>query len=126
MRSRLWTAVSLAGVLWAAAAAAEPPPADSEAAHARAGHPECHSCLAVPADTGSYVGYQLGGGCPYPHRADAPLPVEGTWGWDYQGCLLPRRVILGWWHGRRYQGGMGAYQNEGPRVLHHRSEEPAR
>ncbi len=52
------------------------------------------------------------------HHAEPPLPDEGTWGWDYHGYCLPSRVILGWWHGRKYQGGEGAYSTDGPRPLH--------
>jgi hypothetical protein len=62
------------------------------------------------------VGYAVGGGCPYPRHAEPPTAAEGTWGWDYQGWL-PRWVTLGWWHGR-YQGGTGAYQTDGPKLLH--------
>jgi hypothetical protein len=70
------------------------------------------ACYAVPSDTGHYVGYYVGGGAPC--FGDPPCPDEGTWGWDYHGCLLPKKVILGWWHGRRYQGGIGAYRTAGP------------
>ena len=35
-------------------------------------------------------------------KGEPRRPEEGTWGWDYQGWLLPRRVISSWWHGRRY------------------------
>jgi hypothetical protein len=73
---------------------------------------------ARPSDTGRYVGYTVGGGSANLRKADAPLPEDGTWGWDYQGGWFRRRVILGWWHGRRFQGGTGAYQTDGPAVLH--------
>lgn len=89
------------------------PAADLSDPH-RAGNPHWLFRWAIPSDTGSYVGYQVGGGCPRPLRAEAPYDHEGTWGWDYQGWLFPRRVILGWWHGRRYQGGTGAYKTDGP------------
>jgi len=82
-----------------------------------AGSPMPLSCLAKPSDTGRYVGSYVGGGNPWFHRADPPSPQEGTWGWDYLGGCLHRRVLLGWWHGRRYQGGVGAYRTEGPHVL---------
>ncbi len=72
---------------------------------------------AVPSDTGRYVGYYVGGGCARYLRANPPGPDDGTWGWDYQGGFFRRNVILGWWHGRRYQGGTGAYKTDGP-ILH--------
>jgi hypothetical protein len=73
---------------------------------------------AHPSDTGRYVGYYVGGGCAINHLADAPRHDEGTWGWDYLGGLFHRHVILGWWHGRACQGGIGAYKTDGPKVLH--------
>jgi hypothetical protein len=112
-----WTAL-LVILGWAGAAAAQTP-ADSPGAHQRAGWPLATAPWAIPSDNGRYVGYAVGGGCPYPRHAEPPTAVEGTWGWDYQGWLLPRRVILGWWHGRRTQGGTGAYQTDGPKLLHH-------
>jgi hypothetical protein len=77
----------------------------------RTGYPREISCLAAPSDTGSYIGYYVGGGAPC--RGDAPCAGEGTWGWDYSGCVFHRRVALGWWHGRRYQGGIGSYSTAG-------------
>jgi hypothetical protein len=74
----------------------------------RAGNPTAVAWYAVPSDTGSYVGYYVGGGAPC--RGEPRTPDEGTWGWDYQGWFLPRRVMLDWWHGRRYQGGIGHYR----------------
>lgn len=73
---------------------------------------------ALPSDTGHYVGYQVGGGALHRRKADAPTRDEGTWGWDYEGWLLRRRVMLGWWHGRREQGGSGAYRTDGPTLYH--------
>ncbi len=78
----------------------------------RAGHPERVSCLAAPSDTGSYVGYYVGGGAPC--CGDRRHPGDGTWGWDYQGCLFLRRVALDWWHGRCSQGGLGHYRTVFP------------
>lgn len=106
-------------------ATADPLPPASECAEQRAGNPHSVAWWAVPSDTGSYVGYLVGGGCPFPHRADPPLAIEGTWGWDYQGWLLRRRVILGWWHDRRYQGGTGAYKADGPQCISHTLESEA-
>jgi len=71
---------------------------------------------ALPSDTGHSLGYHVGGGAGNPRKAEPRRDDEGTWGWDYQGWLLPRRVSLGWWHGRRAQGGPGAYKTEGPRL----------
>jgi hypothetical protein len=73
--------------------------------------------FALPSDTGHYLGYHVGGGAVNAHKAEPRQADEGTWGWDYQGWLVPRRVALGWWHGRRYQGGGGAYKTDGPRLL---------
>ena len=73
----------------------------------------------VPSDTGHYLGYYVGGGAGNPRKAEPRRSDEGTWGWDYQGWLLPRRVNLGWWHGRRDQDGTGAYKTDGPPPYHH-------
>jgi hypothetical protein len=73
---------------------------------------------AIPSDTGAYVLYRVGGGCPRPLAADPPSPIDGTWGWDYAGRWFHRNVILGWWHGRRQQGGTGAYATDGPGLNH--------
>src|SRR5687768_16561419 len=54
------------------------------------------ACWAQPSDTGHYVGYWVGGGCL--RKGDPPTPDEGTWGWDYGGCLFPKRVYLLWCH----------------------------
>ena len=77
----------------------------------RAGHPRDVACYAVPSDAGHSIGYYVGGGAPC--LGDARCLDEGTWGWDYAG-ILPRRIVLGWFHGRRYQGGVGAYRTVGP------------
>lgn len=83
----------------------------------RAGWPLTISPLAMPSNTRGYLGHLVGGGCARMHKAEGPTPDEGTWGWDYSGLFLRRRVDLGWWHGRRSQGGTGAYRTDGPRVL---------
>ena len=72
------------------------------------------SVLARPSRTPEYVGYYVGGGCG--KGGDPRLPTEGTWGWDYQGRCFARRVWLNWCHGRRYQGGAGSYQTDGPEL----------
>jgi hypothetical protein len=93
--------------------ASEPvPPASMPADPPCPGYWPRVSCCAQPSDTGRYRGDYVGGGCPC---CDRPrLPAEGTWGWDYQGCLLPRYPFLGWCRCYRYQGGTGAYKTDGP------------
>jgi hypothetical protein len=77
--------------------------------HVRAGYPQVVSNYALPSDTPNYRGYYVGGGaavCGQPRSAE-----EGTWGWDYGG-LLPKCVVLQWWHGGHAQGGGGAYATD--------------
>jgi hypothetical protein len=119
MRYQPWF-VALA-LLPAGVANADPVPAAGDGGACRAGSPEAVAWWARPADDGQRVGYYVGGGCPFCRCADGPHPGEGTWGFDYRGWLLPRRVILGWWHGL-YQGGSGAYKTDGPK-LHPPEEE---
>lgn len=102
-------------------ASAQIGPADTDHHHIQAGNPLAVRRLAIPSDTGSYVGYWVGGGAARFFRGDPPTLEEGTWGWDYRGLVVPRKVILNWWHGRRYQGGTGAYKTDGPK-LHVREE----
>jgi hypothetical protein len=82
----------------------------------RAGNPQEISRFAVPSNTLGYNGSIVGGGSIAGHRGDPPLPDEGTWGWDYRGLLLPRKINLLWWHDRRHQGGSGAYKTDGPKL----------
>jgi hypothetical protein len=87
-------------------------------AHSRTGNAQSVAPYAKPSDTGRYVGYYVGGGAAW--RGDPRALNEGTWGWDYQGFGLPRQIALQWTHGRRYQGGTGAYKTDGcpvPNVL---------
>lgn len=80
----------------------------------RAGHPDQISRHAELTRTPSYDSYYVGGGTAFggcPRRRE-----EGTWGRDYQGLYVPRRVWLDWSHGRRYQGGTGSYKTDGPHV----------
>ncbi len=81
----------------------------------RAGYPRALSGHAETSATSGGIGYYVGGGVPLGHGpGQARFPDEGTWGWDETGChLFPRRVILGWSHGRKYQGGTGAYRTDG-------------
>jgi hypothetical protein len=82
-----------------------------EHSFARAGFPNEISPHAKPTYTPDYVSYYVGGGA---HHSGEPRRVEeGTWGRDYRGLLLPRHVWLGWSHGRKYQGGTGAYDPDG-------------
>lgn len=83
----------------------------------RAGWPQHVRRWAHPTDNGHYGGYYVGGGAAW-HGHDR-FPHEGTWGWDYLRLVFYKRVALGWWHGRRHQGGTGAYATDGPRLLHH-------
>ncbi len=93
-----------------------PDPVDPCHTMHRAGYPDRVACYARPSDTHAYVGYPVGGGSPC--RGDYPAPCDGTWGWDYRGCVIPRRVFLLWWHGRCDQGGTGAYKLDGPKLRH--------
>ncbi len=79
-----------------------------------AGCPQKVACWAVLSENDHYVGYYVGGGAAV--CGDCRGPCDGTWGWDYEGCLLPHLVILRWVHCRRYQGGTGAYATDGPEV----------
>jgi hypothetical protein len=80
----------------------------------RAGCPQLIGRWAAPAITERYCGGYIGGGTSYHHGGEPRCANEGTWGWDYVGGHLPRRVFLFWSHGRRYQGGTGYYQTEAP------------
>jgi hypothetical protein len=82
-----------------------------EHSHARAGKPLCVSPHATPTNGPGYLGYYVGGGTAC--RGCSRGHEEGTWGWDYEGVHLPRRVWLSWSHGRRYQGGTGSYRTDG-------------
>jgi len=103
----------------AAAEAAKPP---EEEFH-REGYYRRHTVFGVapwakPSFGPHDIGYYVGGGCPC--RGDYRDPNFGTWGWDYQGCI-PKCIILHWCH--RHQGGTGSYEVDGPKLLHHPSEE---
>lgn len=66
---------------------------------------------ALPSRTKAYTGYYVGGGQAI--GGSSRGPNEGTWGWDYRGCLLPSRVALWFNHGAHYQGGGGPYKVDG-------------
>ena len=84
--------------------------------HQCAGLPTSVHCRAFPSDTGRYCGYYVGGGSAW--HGEGRYSHEGTWGWDYHGFCLPKRVALDWWHGHP-QSGTGAYATDGPKVIHH-------
>jgi hypothetical protein len=91
----------------------------AQAQHAdRAGSPDHTAWYARSSDTGRYTGYYVGGGnaC---RSGQERRTSDGTWGWDYCGFCLPSRINLDWYHGRRYQGGPGAYRTDGPRFSNH-------
>jgi len=82
----------------------------------RAGYPRALAGHLEPSATPGGIGYYVGGGVALGH-GEPRRRDEGTWGWDETGGEhLRRRVILGWSHGRLYQGGTGAYRTDGPVV----------
>jgi hypothetical protein len=82
----------------------------------RAGYPRCLAGHLEPSTTPGGIGYYVGGGA-RPGHGEPRSYGEGTWGWDETGChLLRHRSLLGWYHGRRHQGGTGAYGTDGPVV----------
>jgi hypothetical protein len=83
------------------------------AAHQRAGCAMLVRPHAIPSNTRPYGGYWVGGGAPVFGRG--PTLDEGTFGWDYFGLTIPKR-IAGNWTSSRYQGGPGAYKTDGPRL----------
>jgi hypothetical protein len=85
--------------------------------HERAGCAMLIRDRANPSNTSHYGGYRVGGGLPV--YGDGPLFHEGTFGWDYFGILFSKRIALNFSHGRREQGGSGAYKTDGPRVRRH-------
>jgi hypothetical protein len=103
--------LAIFGLAWTAIAFADPIPVPDTTPSLQ---PIAH--WAIPANNDHYVGYYVGGGCSCPRLAEGRARDEGTWGWDYRGWLIPRDIIHGWWHGRRYQGGSGAYRTDG---VHH-------
>lgn len=85
----------------------------------RAGDPQCTSPLAGPGESRHAVGYFVGGGDRVKGwRGEERRSEEGTWGTDYGGFLIHKKIDLRWSHGRRYQGGVGAYRTDGPRLIH--------
>jgi hypothetical protein len=86
----------------------------------RAGYPWVLAGHLEPSTTPGGIGYYVGGGVPIGHvlgHREGRRRDEGTWGWDETGSShFRRRMILGWSHGRKYQGGTGAYRTDGPVV----------
>jgi hypothetical protein len=82
--------------------------------HCRAGCAMQVRPHAICSNTAYYGGYWVGGGLPL--AGDAPYLNEGTFGWDYFGIAFNKRIALNWSHGRRAQGGAGAYRTDGPRL----------
>ena len=80
--------------------------------HDRAGNPLCLRSHLEPTNAGDSYGYYVGGGGG--HGSGPRCREEGTYGWDYTGIKFPRRVVLGWNHGRKFQGGTGYYQTNDP------------
>lgn len=82
----------------------------------RSGCPDCvgrFAKLGVTADHS--VGYVGGGGS---FLLGGPrTPSEGTFGLDYRGHWFSRHVWLLWNHGRKHQGGAGAYASDGPKII---------
>lgn len=87
--------------------------------HRRAGCPQNISPLAKPTESPHEIGYYVGGGARERSRqGECRAPQEGVWGTDYAGLVIPKHVVLGWWHGQRSQGGTGSYATDGPRLAH--------
>ena len=85
----------------------------------RAGHPEWVSPLAKPTKSSHEECYFIGGGAREKSRGGQERRIgEGTWGTDYTGLIIPKKTNLLWWHGQRYQGGVGSYRTDGPRIVH--------
>jgi hypothetical protein len=83
--------------------------------HERAGWPLCPAGHVQTSDAAGFrPGYVGGGGPIHPHNARRPTRIEGTWGWDYVGVHLPRRVFIPWHRRPRRQGGTGQYATDYP------------
>jgi hypothetical protein len=79
----------------------------------RAGWPRTLAGHLKPSVTPGGIGYHVGGGT-HSRHGEPRAWDEGTWGWDETGGTKFRtRVRLLWSHGRRYQGGTGAYRTDG-------------
>jgi hypothetical protein len=82
----------------------------------RAGHPRNLAHHLERSATAGGIGSYIGGGVCL-GLGDPRFHGEGTWGWDETGShLFRRRALLGWSHGRKYQGGTGAYYTDAPHI----------
>lgn len=92
------------------------PKRDTVADHTqhRAGHSDCVSRWAKRSECGPYSGSFVGGSCAF--KGEGRYAHEGTWAWDYCGPLRSEHPWMKWCHGRRCQGGTGAYKTDGPHV----------
>jgi len=116
---RAWHWIAVIGLAASAGSAQAwwqliPPP---EHTMERAGNPLCISKCAKPGRTCKYdVGY-VGGGCLGGH-GECRNECDGTFGWDYVGCLChkPARVFLNWCHCKECQPPRGPYKTDGPHV----------
>ena len=79
------------------------------------GSPFLPSRWAHPSFSEAFCGHYVGGGggglC---HQAGPRRHNDGTWGWDYVGYYVPRKLFLGWNYGRRFQGGDRYYTAKDP------------
>lgn len=78
---------------------------------ARAGCPHQVASHAHVGYGSKYVAYYVGGGAPH-SKGECRYTNEGTFGVDYKPIFpgFRRSTSLGWWHGRRLQGGEGQYE----------------
>jgi hypothetical protein len=114
----LWLALSMGAAIQAGSRQLDAPRyAKYPAPHslARAGQPQRVKRHSRPTYTRAYDAGWVGGGASF--RGDAPRMHEGVWGRDYVGLVYPRLVWPHWLHGRRQQGGTGAYRSDGPRLI---------
>jgi len=90
------------------------PPVNQEI---RSGHSSSIAPWARPSGSRHYSGGFLGGGAA--RRGEGRSEIQGTWGWDFHGLMGGKKIWLGWFNGRKDQGGRGAYKTEGPRIINH-------
>jgi len=86
--------------------------------HRRAGCAQNVACWAVSGTNCRYYAAGYVGGGALIHGDNRDWYHDGTWGLDYVGIVIPKRVFLNWWHGRHEQGGVGAYKTDGPKIEH--------
>lgn len=83
----------------------------------RTGHPETLGRFAKPSLNQHFSFGYVGGGATF--RGEPRVADEGTWGVDYSGILLKKRIWLQWLHGHREPRGEGSYEPDGPHLLGH-------